>query len=447
MMSALRPVPVARALLVGLLCLSLAACGIFRRGERVDPTIGDRISVLAFEQAVDAEPEIAEIEVLLPPARVNDSWTQPGGTAARDMGHLALAPSIGRLWSARIGRGSDATRRLNAAPVIAGDRLFTIDTEGTVRAFDANSGRQLWQAATFEGRGDTRPAFGGGVSVMDGRVFATNGFGTVVAFSADTGAELWRVRHTTPLRGAPTVAQGRVFVMAQDSQLLALSAETGTTLWEVNATLEPASLLATSGPAVALETAVAGFPSGELFALRVENGRTVWQDQLARTGRTTALGALSDIAASPVIERGRVFAIGHGGRMAAIELATGQRVWERTFAGVSAPVVAGDWVFAVTVDGELVALTRGDGRVRWVTRLPRWRNEKRRTGMIHWFGPVLAGNRLVLVSSEREMLFVSPQDGSRIGEMRLADRAYLPPVVANQTLYVLTDDGTVTAYR
>jgi outer membrane protein assembly factor BamB len=436
-----------RVMLVALLCVALSACNIFRRTERVDPTIGKRMPVLAFEQNVLAEPEIADIEVLLPPAEANAAWSQPGGSPSRAMGHLALAPTIGRQWSARIGRGSDATRRLNATPVIDGGRLFAVDTEGRVSAFDATTGRPLWQVSTFKGRGDTRPASGGGVSAMDGRLFVTSGLGFVVALSAETGQELWRHRHGTPLRGAPTVAQGRVFAMAQDSQLIALSAETGALLWEANATLEPASLLATSGPAVALETAVAGFPSGELFALRVENGRTVWQDQLARTGRTTALGALSDIAASPVIDRGRVFAIGHGGRMVAIELASGQRVWERSFAGVSTPVVAGDWVFAVTVDGELVALTRTDGRVRWVTQLPRWRSEKRRTGAILWFGPVLAGERLILVSSERQMRFVSPQDGRTLGEVRLPARAFLPPVVAGGQLFVLTDDGTVTAYR
>ncbi len=437
----------ARLLLVGLLCLALSGCAIFRRAERTDPTIGQRVSVLAFEQAVVAEPEIAEIEVRLPPPQANDSWTQPGGGPARAMGHLALGPALVRQWSARIGRGSDATRRLNAAPVVEGGRLFAVDTEGRVSARDAVTGRLLWERPTVPDRRDLRAAFGGGVSVADGRLFATTGLGHLVALDAGTGGELWRYRHGTPLRGAPTVAQGRVFAMAQDSQLVALSAETGTLLWEANATLEPAALLATSGPAVALETVVAGFPSGELFALRVENGRTVWQDQLARTGRTTALGALSDIAASPVIDRGRVFAIGHGGRMVAIELASGQRVWERTFAGVSTPVVAGDWIFAVTVDGELVALTRTDGRVRWVSRLPRWRSEKRRSGAIQWFGPVLAGGRLILTSSDRRMVSVSPQDGRRLDEIRLPAPAFLPPVVAGQQLFVLTDDGTVTAFR
>jgi len=236
-------------------------------------------------------------------------------------------------------------------------------------------------------------------------------------------------------------------VTSQDSQLTALNAATGAQLWQANATVEPASILGPGSPAVALDTVVAGFPSGELFALRVENGRTVWQDQLARTGRTTALGALSGIAASPVIDRGRVFAIGHGGRMAALELSTGQRVWERDFAGVSTPWPAGDWVFAVTVDAQLVALTRVDGKIRWVNQLKRWKNDKKKTGGIEWFGPVLAGDRLFLVSSEKDMVSISPTSGEELSRSELSAAAYLPPVVANGMLYVLTDNGQIAAYR
>ena len=269
----------------------------------------------------------------------------------------------------------------------------------------------------------------------------------VAAFDAATGAEVWRVRLPTPLRAAPAVDAGRVFVTSQDGQLTALNADTGEQLWQANATVEPASILGPGSPSIAYDTVVAGFPSGELFALRVEYGRTAWQDQLSRTGRTTALGALSGIAASPVIDRGRVFAIGHGGRMVALELATGTRVWEREFAGVNAPWPVGDWVFAVTVEAELVALTRADGKIRWVADLGHWKDPEDKKGAIEWFGPVLAGNRLVLVSSRGQMSFVSPQTGEIVARRKLSGAAYLPPVVANGMLYILTDDGTVTAYR
>jgi outer membrane protein assembly factor BamB len=434
--------------LVSASLFALPGCKVFNgSGNKKATTAGQRVSVLDYERQVEAEADLAGVDVVLPQPQVNAEWTQPAGNASGNLGHVALSEAPARVWSAKIGRGSDATRRLNATPVIADNRLFAIDTDGQVSAFDATTGAVLWRKTIeVEGEGN-RPAFGGGVSTMAGRVYATTGFGVVAAFDAATGAEAWRIRLATPLRAAPAVDAGRVFVTSQDGQLTALNADSGEQLWQANATVEPASILGPGSPSIAFETVVAGFPSGELFALRVENGRTAWQDQLSRTGRTTALGALSGIAASPVIDRGRVFAIGHGGRMVALELATGTRVWEREFAGVNAPWPAGDWVFAVTVEAELVALTRADGKIRWVADLGHWKDPEDKKGAIEWFGPVLAGNRLILVSSRGRMAFVSPQTGEIVATRNLSDAAYLPPVVANGMLYILTNDGTITAYR
>ena len=290
-------------------------------------------------------------------------------------------------------------------------------------------------------------AFGGGVSAGDGRVYATSGYGVAAAFDATSGAQVWRVDLGTPLRGAPAVDDGRVYVLTQDNQLFALGAADGKTQWDSTGTVEQAGLLSAGAPAVAQDTAVVGFSSGELNALRVENGRVVWQDALARTGRSTALAALTDIDASPVIDRGRVFAIGHGGRMAALELATGQRVWERNLAGTSTPWVAGDFIFAVTIEGELVAVTRGEGKVKWVTQLPKWRDEEDKKGAIRWAGPVLAGDRLWVANTRGEVQSVAAADGAIAPFVKLGDPVSLAPVVANQTLYVLDDSGRISAFR
>lgn len=425
--------------------ITLPACGKTKGKKPV--TMGERISVLDYEREVQASAELQGVEVVLPAAQVNAEWDQPGGNSAKSMGNLALAAQPSRLWTASIGRGSDATRRLNATPVVSANRLFTIDTEGQVSAFEADTGRKLWEVTLGLKNEGGRPAFGGGVSVSGERVYVTTGLGEVAALEAATGKQLWRIRRPTPLRGAPSVDQQRLFVVSIDGQLTSLSTETGEELWIANATVEPAAIMGPGAPAVSLDTVVAGFASGELFALRVENGRTSWQDQLSRTGRTTALGALAGIAASPVIDKGRVFAIGHGGRMVALELATGQRVWEREFAGVNTPWPAGDWIFTVTVEAELVALSRADGKIRWVTDLGRWKKEKSKKGAVEWFGPILAGDQLRLVSSLGKMVTVSPATGEIINTTKLQGPAYLPPIVANGILYILTDDGKISAYR
>jgi outer membrane protein assembly factor BamB len=133
--------------------------------------------------------------------------------------------------------------------------------------------------------------------------------------------------------------------------------------------------------------------------------------------------------------------------MVALDLPTGQRVWERNFAGVSTPWVAGDWVFALTVDGQLVALSRSEGRVRWVTQLPQFRKMKSKRGDIRWFGPVLASDRLWVTASTGLLAWVDPQTGEVGGQIDLDDEIYLPPVVADGAIFVLTDKGRLTALR
>jgi len=427
--------------------LALAGCNVFKGGKPKTPTVGERVPVLDFETRIDAEAELADVPVRLPPPEANADWPQPGGSPSKSMGHLRLPDTLNQAWSVQIGRGSDATRRLNAAPVVAGGKVYIMDTEATVRAFDAGSGREVWQAAITVKGEDKRAAFGGGVSVGEGRVYATTGYGVVAAFDAATGAQVWRVALGAPFRGAPTVTPGRLYALTQDNQLFALSTDKGETSWNVAGTVETAGLLGGGAPAFAQDTIVVGYSSGELNALRAENGRTVWTDALSRTGRTTALNALTDIDASPVIDRGRVFAIGHGGRMAAIDLSTGQRVWERNFAGVSTPWVAGDYVYAVTLDGEVVCAARADGRIKWVTRLPRYDNVKKKTKPIEYAGPVLASDRLIVAASNRELITLSPYTGKTISAVKLKAAAYLPPVVAGGTVYLLTDDGRLNAYR
>ncbi len=437
-----------RAIIAALtVSLALTGCEAFKKKGPKTTLLGERLPVLSYEAKLEADPALAEIAITLPVATANGEWSQPGGSAAKSLGHLALGETLTRAWTASIGAGSTRGAELNAAPVIANGKVYVMDTRATVTAFDARTGAVLWTSRIVKDGEGTAIAFGGGVSVEGGRVFATSGYGIAAAFDANTGAQAWRVDLNVPLRGAPSLAGGRVYVLSQDNQLFALKAADGTNDWEATGTSEQAGLLGASAPAVAQDTAVVGFSSGELVALSVLNGRSVWQDALARTGRSTALAALADIDASPVIDRGRVFAIGHGGRIAALELSTGQRVWEQNLAGTSTPWVAGEFVYAVTLDGQVVCLTRGEGKVRWIAQLPKTIKNKAKGKPIRWAGPVLASDRLILTSSDGRMFAVSPYDGKVLSQTELTGPASQPPVIAGSTLYVLADDGKLSAYR
>ena len=425
----------------------LGGCNLFGGRGPTTPTVGERIPVLGREGQVEVDPALADVPVTVPGPFVNTDWAQPGGNASKSVGHVALGDSLSQAWSVSIGSGSGAQARLAAEPVVADGRVYTIDTRATVRAFSAENGGQIWSTQV---RGENSPSetlFGGGVSFDNGRVYATNGAGDAAALDAATGAIVWMAKPGGPLRGAPTIANDNVYVISQDSSLYALDAANGETRWTGAGAFEQAGVFGTAAPAFSQSTVVAGFSSGELNAYRYENGQVVWQDALSRTGISTQVGTISDIDADPVIDQGRVFAVGQGGRMVAVELITGQRAWEINIAGISTPWVAGDWVFVVTDQAQLLAIARASGRIRWISQLQRYRDEEDREGPIFWRGPVLAGNRLILTSSTGRIAYVSPVDGSVVGTQETRSASSFAPVVANNTLFVLDDSGRLTAWR
>ncbi|MGX7953137.1 outer membrane protein assembly factor BamB family protein [Tsuneonella sp. HG249] len=430
------------------LALGVSACGVLGGGgdKKVTPTVGNRLPVLSRVETAKVDPSLAGVAVVLPPAQTNTEWAQPGGNAGKSYGHLALADNLAQVWTANVAGSSDR-RRLAAVPVIGDGKVFVADTEGMVHAFDAQSGGKLWSHAAEVG-GELRAAnFGGGVSYEGGRVYATNGVGEVVALDANTGSQVWKVKPAGPLRGAPTLAFGSVYVMTQDNQVVALSASDGKLLWNESGATAQTGLFGVASPAAAQGTVISGFSSGELVAYRYENGRTLWADALARTSISTEVGALSDIDADPIIDSGRVYALGQGGRMAAYELVTGQRIWELNLAGISTPAVAGEWIFALTDDARLLAIARGNGRVRWITDLGRYRNVEKKKDPIFWTGPVLAGNQLWVANSLGQIYRVSVGEGSASLFQTLKAPIAQPPVVANGTLYVLDENGTIHAFR
>ena len=427
--------------------LALSACGVFKGGHKKTPTLGDRVPILMSESEVTADKALADVQVLLPPPTANDSWAQPGGSASKSNGQLALGSALSRSWSAQIDGGSNR-QRLAASPVIADGKLFAMDVDATVHAFASDSGNKLWSTTIAKTNKKTRSArFGGGVSYDDGKVYAADGLGDVVALNATTGAELWRAKPGGPLRGAPSISETNLYVLSQDNQLFALSLADGSVAWTQSGSLETQGVFGVAAPAAGQGTIVAGFSSGELNAYRYENGRTLWQDALSRSSISTSVSSLADIDADPVIDRGLVFAVGQGGRTVALEIVSGQRIWEQNFAGISTPWVAGEWLFLVTDDARLVCLARATGKVRWIQQLRHYKNEKSHKNPITWFGPVLAGNRLVLTNSRGEIVSASPETGE-VGTVINASKAFsLPPVVANSTLYVLDQKGRISAWR
>ncbi|MEM8986530.1 MAG: PQQ-binding-like beta-propeller repeat protein [Pseudomonadota bacterium] len=447
--------------------LALAGCSILSFGRSSDadlkgeaPPEEERISVLSLGESLDPDPRFLTTSISLPPSYKNPAWTQAGGAADHSAHHLEAELALKTDWVSDVGAPTTKKVRITAPPIVSDGKIYTLDASATVQASDASSGKRLWRTQLttdmrkkrrrFALRSPNAQAlgFGGGVAYEDGRVFVSTGFGYVAALDAETGEETWRTETGAPVRTAPAVANGRVFATNTNNRLVALDAATGASLWDFQAFEEAARILSSASPAVDDDLVIAPFSSGEVVALRAQNGRVVWAETLSRASRLTALSTLSDIAGAPVIDRGLVYAVSHSGRTAAIDIRSGRRVWEKNVGGIHMPWAAGDYLFMVTVEGDLVCLARQDGAVAWVTELPKYKNEKRRKGKITWAGPVLASDMLYLISTEGRVIGVDAVSGEvKASERLVKGGSVLPPIVVDGKLYVLSDKGKLVAVR
>ncbi|MDD5586480.1 MAG: PQQ-binding-like beta-propeller repeat protein [Alphaproteobacteria bacterium] len=408
---------------------------------------GKRVAILELSKKPEADSGVSDVKFTLPSAVANKDWPQAGGNPDHAPQNLALAEDPEVQWTASIGDGSSKYYKLLARPVVSGGKAFTLDSRGVVAAFDAGDGDRLWRFDTTpeDRSGET---MGGGVGVEGDVVYVTTGFGEVLALKAGDGVVLWRKNVGKPLRAAPTIASGRVFVVTIDNELKALSLRNGEILWQHGGITESATLMGASNPAAEGDSVVVAYSSGEIFSLRAQNGRVAWADVLAVPEKVGALPAIADIRGLPVIEHGRVFAVSHSGRMASVDQRTGDRAWDADIGGVNTPLVAGDAVFVLSNNSELIALTRSSGRIVWVKELQRLKDpDDRDSTPVLWWGPVLAGGRLWLTNSLGHLAAFSPGDGAELVDRDVGKAFYMPPIVADHVMYLLSDNGRLMALK
>ncbi|MBU6474350.1 MAG: PQQ-binding-like beta-propeller repeat protein [Alphaproteobacteria bacterium] len=429
--------------------LLLGACakieGMFSSDDDLPPLKGTRISLLQLQQQLEPSPALQQTPLVLPAPWANMFWPQVGGYPNHVMGQPTLGGNLKEAWKSSIGDGGNSRDPLITQPVVGGGMVFTLDTEGTLAAFDIAGGAKKWHKSSLPKGSEETGGVGGGIAYDGGKLYVTNGYGQLACFDAATGATLWRTALQTPSQSAPTVVNGSVYVVTIDNRLLVFSAADGTATWSYTGVPQTTSLLASISPAADDTAIILPQSSGEILGLNATNGQVLWQDNISAVNSNGLLAPIDDIS-QPVINQGVVYAASYSGHMVAFNETTGQRLWQNDIGSANMPWVAGDNMFVITTGQKLVALALADGGIRWVTQLPEYQGDDKNKTVV-WAGPVLAGGRLLAASSDGHLVEVDPQSGKITRNTELPGKVLVPPVVADNTLLVLTDGGALVAYR
>lgn len=439
----------------------LGGCSVFKDDEK--PRIaGKRIDILSTGAGLTVDPD-DHTPITLPAPQAITVWPQAG----RVPSHIAVdtpwnGPSL--LWRRSIGAGvsepsflsfaalgSNGRGAIQSPPVIADGRIFTRDAQGVVRAWSWPAMSELWHF-TPKPKDSRSTDIGGGMAVENGVLYIVDGVAQTLAVDAATGAVKWRVNIGTPGRSAPTIAEGKVFFGTIDERFFALDAATGKQAWSYQATVVDTVIFGQAAPAVVDGVVLAGFGSGDLVALRAASGEVVWSDSLGGSNGRGAMLDLACVRGAPVICDGTAYAVSMSAVLVAIDMRSGRRLWEREVSSLNGPVICGDWLYVISDNEELACLDRLSGHVRWIKPLRRFRRIHKQKDAVTWFGPVLAGGKLVCVSTltETGMQVVDAVHGQPKGEKDVVIKTQAPtmvtPIICDGKVLVLSTDGKLSAY-
>jgi len=422
----------------GLLAALLAGCG------EVDVILpGEHVAIREDAAFVN---QAATIK--LAAARVNADWTHRNGGADHRISHPALGATLTQIFAVNIGEGDSRRARITSEPVVAGGVVYTLDARARVTA-TGTSGAPMWAADVAPRKDNASDASGGGLTVEGGTVFVTTGFGELTALDAASGAELWTQDLDAPGTSAPTVRDDLVYVVARNSTAWALDAATGRIQWQLSGTSSVANFGGGAGAAVSGDLAVFPFPSGEVVATFPQGGTRRWQSVVSgeRIGKAATL--VSDISSDPVIAGNRVYVGNFGGQLAALDSFNGDRVWTANEGALGPVWPAGNAIFFVNDINELVRLDAATGAPVWRITLPAAEVEstRRQPAVAAHYGPILAGGRLIVASTDGTIRQFDPVSGALTGAVAVAGGAAASPVVAGGVLYVITKTGQLVAFR
>jgi outer membrane protein assembly factor BamB len=425
--------------------LSLTALAACEEPEVILP--GEREDIRPASDSEVTE-TLGSKPISLPAQKANATWSQSAGTPAYRTTNAALRATPQRIWSTSIGDGDSRKQRITAEPVVAGGLIYTLDSGATVSAVTPQ-GQVAWSTNLIPPTDGDTDATGGGLAYANGVLYVSSGYGRLTALDAKSGGIKWQKRLNATGSGAPLVNDGMLYLVAGDETGWAVNTKDGRIAWQVQGTPSVGNVLGAPAPVIASEFSVFAFGSGDIAATFRKGGIRRWNASVAGGRRGRAAAQIVDVTGGPMVVGDRIYIGNHSGRTVAFDSGSGERIWTADEGAVDTVWPAGNSLFLISDRSQLVRLNIADGSIVWAQDLPGFVKDKRgRRGPIFaHYGPILAGGRIVIASNDGYLRFFNPVDGTLVNSVEVPGGATTAPVVAGQTLYVVSSKGDLHAFR
>lgn len=437
-----------KKLLIITACMSLlAACASETKKVRLE---GKRISIKPEETNLVADTELAGVDVILPKQINFADWTQAGGFADHAPLHPKIDDSLNKGWKRSIGSRLKDYQSFTASPIVFNKVIYTLNTDNQIVALDTKSGKKLWTKKLKSELDKDELVTPGALAIDGATLIATLSSGDIYAINLVTKKIKWHQNLNEPVRATPTIKDGQVFISSLNNKLSVFNIADGNLIWTHTGLPERLTILGDSSPAVAQGIVVVTYSSGEVYALDLVTGGEIWSDTLVKTSTFELTEQILDVVASPVIVGNLLHVVNYNGRLTTFNLKTGQKYWTRNVSSVATPWIAGNTIFIVAENGLLASVYRKTGQVKWVTNLNETMHAKLKTedkANAIFTAPFLAGNRLIIASNKGYIATFDALEGKLIGAHNIKESISVNPIVADGTVYFLTDRSNIISYK
>ena len=411
-------------------------------GKRVDP-----VNSFGFNY-LNKTSLAKDNSIELPPMKANIQWRVISSAISKDYPNLMLGENPSEIWSVSIGKGDSKKKRLVTDPIFYQQKIFTLDANSIASAFDTK-GKLLWRKDLTPPGEKSGEIFGGGFAAGKDQIYVTLGYGFLISLNPSTGEKNWSQRLSSAGNNTPIFNDGLVYLVSGDSKAWAIDADNGRVRWKIDGVENEANLISNNSPTVTDKYALFGFGNGEIYATFKKGGYVLWSSSLSGRNDGRVISSIDDIVASPLIVGQNVYAAEGSGKVVSMKIENGKRNWTAPYGSSGNFWVAGKSLFFVSDKNELVRLKIETGKTVWLTELSSSSQKRllRSKKNIQHHGPIIAGDRLVIVSGDGYIRFYDPKTGQQRNKLKTKAGATANPIVVNETLYLITQDGKLRAFR
>ncbi|HID44508.1 MAG TPA: outer membrane protein assembly factor BamB [Chromatiaceae bacterium] len=334
-----------------------------------------------------------------------------------------------QVWSMAIGDASSDLQRLK--PAVDNGVLYVANTEGDLFAVDADAGKPVWKV-------ETGLPVSAGPGVADGLLALGTAEGQLVLFDAGNGEELWRKALSSEILAVPAIGGGVVVVHTGDGKLFGLDATSGEQLWLYDHKVPVLTLRGSSSPVISGGSVYCGLAGGKMIALSLDSGLVEWESRITVPAGRSDLERMVDVDTDPLLYSGSVYGGAYQGDVAALGEGSGKEFWKRKISVYNNLAVNWQQLAVSDAQGFVWSLDPDTGSARWRQKALMNRQLS---------APALQGDFTVVGDFEGYLHWLSSEDGAMAARMDVGDAIVAAPLVVDDSLYVLSSDGKLTALR